>query len=215
MCARGLYLDFLKFERLAGTPAHGSLAFNDLPCSLRHDTSDLIDRVGLSTASGSQSPIALPPGITQSRAVSRPYLQSPNVLPKRLLQARKSLSHIHTITIHTPKSICLKLPTNVTRTGHRNAPRMLRLQQADDGLPRHRQRGRLSLHVRGAPLRRRIRHRARRSGRQEGGGGGEQRGDRARQGGVGSEGGAEKGQGQGRPGQRGGKEQWKGCGRCE
>ena len=69
---------------------------------------------------------------------------------------------------------------------------MLRLQQADDGLPRHRQRGRLSLHVRGAPLRCRICHRARRSGRQEGRGGGgrEQRGDRARQGGVGGERGA-------------------------
>ena len=76
---------------------------------------------------------------------------------------------------------------------------MLRLRQTDDRLPRHHKRGRLSLLVRGAPLRLRIRHRARRSrlcrrlcclgleaaGREQGR-------NRARQGRVGGQGGAEK-----------------------
>jgi len=41
VCARGLHLDILDLERLACTPAHGSLAFDDLSRSFRHDD-DLI-----------------------------------------------------------------------------------------------------------------------------------------------------------------------------
>ena len=87
------------------------------------------------------------------------------------------------------------------KTDDRDVSRLLRLQQADDRLPRHVKRGRLSLHVRGAPIRHRIRHRAARrrsfhhlcfcfDNREQGR-------DRARQGRVGSEGGAEK-KGQGK-----------------
>jgi hypothetical protein len=94
--ARGLYLDIFDFEWLAGTPAHCSLAFYDLSCSLRHDSSDVVDRVRLKHF-GFQ-PQWLPLGIWEFHGKAGP---SPsNVLPKRLLQACKSLSHIHTTIIH-------------------------------------------------------------------------------------------------------------------
>src|SRR6266404_5584271 len=47
VCARRFHLDILKFEWLACTPAHGSLALDDLSCSFRHDSSDLGDGVGV------------------------------------------------------------------------------------------------------------------------------------------------------------------------
>ena len=38
VCARGFHLDIFEFERLACTPAYGSLALDDLPFSFRHDS---------------------------------------------------------------------------------------------------------------------------------------------------------------------------------
>ena len=82
---------------------------------------------------------------------------------------------------------------NKNKKGYRNASRVLRLLQTHHRLPRHHKRGRLCLHLRGAPLRQRLRHRARRSGLESGR---EQGGDRARQSRVGGQGsGAEEGQG--------------------
>lgn len=116
---------------------------------------------------------------------------------------RVSLSHISTRrhpsslcnfphSPSPPKTFLFKVPCMTRkRTGHSDAPRMLRLLQAVDRLPRHRQRGRLPLHVRGASLRCRFRHGAPRSGRRRCAQAGREQGrDRARQGGVG---GAEEG----------------------